>query len=427
MDRRQFLQAAAGGTAMLAALGPFAAAAPSPEDQRPPNFVVVYTDDLGYGDIGCFGATDIDTPRIDRMADEGTKFTDFYSCAPVCTPARAAIMTGCYAQRVGLNKVLYARHDECLNPDEVTLAEICKWQGYATAIVGKWHLGGIPPTRHGFDEWIGTTNANERRTNICTEAALDFMRRHRDQPFFVYLAHADPHVPLTAFPPFKGRSKRGLYGDVIETLDWSTGRILDEVDRLGLADNTLVIFTSDNGPWLDKGAHGGNSGPLRGGKFKAYEGGHRVPCVMWWPGTIPEGGVCSEVAAAMDFLPTFAGLCGAQVPTDRTIDGRDVLPLILEEPGATSPHEAYFYSEAANPTHLRAVRSERWKLFGWPEADTARPGWYPTALYDLEEDIGETTNVAGDHPEVAKRLRALLDAQRRDLRENSRPPEHSSR
>jgi len=421
MDRRQFLGTLAGAAAG-AALAPLARAAETPRPSRPPNLIVIFTDDLGYGDIGCYGAADVSTPRIDRMAAEGMRFTDYYTASAVCTPARAAILTGCYADRIGLNMVLYARHTEALNPDEVTLAEVCKSRGYATAIVGKWHLGGIPPTRHGFDEWIGTTKAEDPRTKICTEATIDFMRRHRDEPFFVYLAHADPHVPLNAFPPFKGRSKRGLYGDVIETLDWSTGQILDELDALGLAEDTLVIFTSDNGPWLDKGPEGGSAGPLRGGKFTAYEGGHRVPGIMRWPGHIPAGAVCSEIASTLDLLPTFAGLCGAKVPTDRVIDGRDIWPLMAGTPGARTPHEAIFYSEAANPTHIRAVRSGKWKLFGWPEAKNATPDWYPAALYDLENDLGETTNVVADHPDVEKRLKGLLDAFKADLKEHSRPP-----
>lgn len=429
IGRRQFLGAAAGAGAacMLGGLGgrllaqTQARGSTSPSAQRPPNFVVILTDDLGYGDIGCYGAEDIDTPRIDRMAAEGVRFTSYYSGAQVCTPARAAILTGCYPRRVGLPMVLYAEHDICLNPDEVTLAEACKPRGYATACVGKWHLGGIPPTRHGFDEWIGSTNAEGERTRQCTDATIDFIRRHRDQPFLVYLAHADPHVPLKAFPPFRGKSERGLYGDVVETLDWSTGRILDELAALGLDENTLVIFTSDNGPWLDKGAHGGSSGPLRGGKFHAYEGGTRVPCVMRWPGRIPSGLTTDEIATAMDLLPTFAGLCGGTVPTDRVIDGKDIAPL-MTEPGAATPHEAYYYYVGAKESDACAVRSGRWKLFGWKNAKVATEDWYPVNLYDLQSDLGETTDVAGQHPEEVSRLRTLLERHWRDIAANSRPP-----
>ncbi len=420
MDRRQFLGTLAGAAAG-AAFGPLARAAEAPKPKRPPNLVVIFTDDLGYGDVGCYGATDLSTPRIDRMAAEGMRFTDYYTAAPVCTPARAAILTGCYADRVGLNLVLYAEDRQTLSTGEVTLADICKAQDYATAIVGKWHLGGIPPTRHGFDEWIGTTDSEKPRTKVCTEATVDFMRRHRDRPFFVYLAHADPHVPLKAFPPFEGRSKRGLYGDVVETLDWSTGQILDELAALGLDEDTLVLFTSDNGPWLQQGPEGGSSGPLQGGKFSAFEGGHRVPGIMRWPGRIPAGGVCHEIATTLDLLPTFAPLCGGSAPTDRVIDGQDIWPLMAGTPGAVTPHKPFFYSEGANPTHIRAVRSGKWKLFGWPEAKTARPDWYPAALYDLERDIGEKTNVVADHPDVEKRLKGLLEAFKADLKEHSRP------
>jgi len=420
-NRRDFLKGCVGAAA-AGALGPMANRLAHGDEVRPPNVVMILADDLGYGDIGCFGAEDIATPRIDRMAQEGMRFTDYYCCAPVCTPARAAMMTGCYARRIGLNMVLYARHEQCLNPDELTIAEVAKRSGYATAIVGKWHLGGIPPTQHGFDEWIGSTNADEKRTEICTDATIDFIGRHRDEPFFAYLAHADPHVPLKAYPPFKGKSERGLYGDVVETLDWSTGRILDALDEMGLGQDTLVVFTSDNGPWLDRLPDAGSSGPFRGGKYKAFEGGHRMPCVMRWPARIPAGTTCPEIATAMDFLPTFAGLCGVELPTDRVIDGGNILPLMEARPGATTPYEAYFYTEGANPTSLRAVRSGQWKLFGWPEADNATPDWYPVALYDLDNDPGETTDVAGDHPQVADRLRKLLDDHRAEIERNSRPP-----
>ena len=429
IGRRRFLGAAAGvGAAyMFGRLGgrllaeTRARAASAPAAQRPPSFVVILTDDLGYGDVGCYGASDIATPRIDRMAAEGVRFTSYYSVGQVCTPARAAMLTGCYPRRVGLPMVLYAHHDVCLNPDEVTLAEICKSRGYATACVGKWHLGGIPPTKHGFDEWIGSTDADVERTRKCTEATVDFIRRHRDRPFLVYLAHADPHVPLKAFLPFAGRSERGVYGDVVETLDWSTGRILDELAALGLDQNTLVIFTSDNGPWLDKGAEGGSSGPLRGGKFSAYEGGTRVPCVMRWPGRIPAGLATDEVATAMDLLPTFAGLCGGEVPADRVIDGCDILPL-MTRPGAATPRESYCYYVGAAESDACAVRSGRWKLFGWKNAKVATEDWYPVNLYDLQTDIAETTDVAGQHPEEVRRLRSLLEAHWRSIAEDSRPP-----
>ncbi len=421
MDRRRFLGAIAGAAAAQA-LARMGFAEEAGGQGGPPNLIIIFTDDQGYGDVGCYGAIDIKTPRLDRMAREGVRFTDFHTASPVCTPARAAILTGCYAKRVGLNLVLYAKHDISLNPDEVTIADVARSRGYLTGGIDKWHLGRTRPAQHGFDSWAHTGNLANRCTERNTEEAIKFIRRNKDRPFLLYLAHIAPHVPLAAFPPFKGRSNRGLYGDVIETLDWSTGEILDELARLGLDGKTLVIFTSDNGPWLDKKEHGGSAGPLRGGKFKAFEGGTRVPCIMRWPGRIPAGKVCSELATTMDILPTFARLCGGKVPADRVIDGKDIWPLMAGEAGAKSPHEAFFHYEGANPTRLRAVRSGRWKLFGWPEAKVARPGWYPTELYDLETDLGETKNVGGKHPDVVKRLVALLERHREDIRKNSRPP-----
>jgi len=454
--RRDFFAVVAGG--LVAATARRVTAAQS---SRPPNFIVIFTDDQGYQDLGCFGSPDIKTPRIDRMAAEGIKFTDFYVAAPVCTPSRAALMTGCYPQRVGLPSVLNPKSRIGINPNEITLAELLKTRGYATACIGKWHLGHLPPflpTRNGFDYYFGIPYSNDmdreklgeppiplmRNEEIIeqpanqdtlieryTDEAIKFIRANRDRPFFLYLPHTMPHVPLHVSERFRGKSKRGLYGDVIECLDWSTGRILDTLSELGLERNTLVVYTSDNGPWLSKGKYGGSALPLRAGKGTTYEGGMRVPCVMRWVGKIPAGTVCSEVATTMDLYPTFAKLAGAKLPTDRIIDGKNIWSLMSGEPNARSPHEAFFYYRAYA---LEAVRSGRWKLIlPHPVGRRRRrrpPKKVPEALYDLKTDIGETTDVSAEHPDIVKRLRELAERCREDLGDsiygrvgkNRRPP-----
>jgi arylsulfatase A-like enzyme len=344
-----------------------------------PNIVLIYTDDQGYADLGCYGSKRIKTPRIDRMAAEGVRFTDFYAAASVCTPSRAGMLTGCYPQRIGIGeippvpggkawqtRVLYPGARFGLNPDETTIAEILKARGYATAIVGKWHLGDrkpFMPLDHGFDSFFGTVYTNDTPgvgfvrdyefldekadhttfTDRFTDESLKFIRDNKDKPFFLYLAHLMPHVPLAVAERFRGKSAGGLYGDAIESIDDSTGKILDLIAELKLDDNTLVIFSSDNGPWLIKGEHGGNATPFRGGKGGAYEGGMRVPCIMRWPQVIPAGSVCGELATQMDFLPTFAKLAGGELPKDRKIDGKDISDLMFAKEGAKSPHESCFY------------------------------------------------------------------------------------
>jgi len=286
---------------------------------RKPNFVIIFTDDQGYADVGCFGAKGFATPNLDRMAAEGTKFTDFYSAAPVCSPARAALLTGCYPRRVSIPRVLFPRDNIGLNPEEITIAELLKKRGYATACIGKWHLGHLPqflPTSQGFDYYFGLPYSNDMSplpliegnqaiehdpdqntlTQRYTEKAVDFITKNKDRPFFLYLPHTMPHVPLGVSENFKGKSARGLYGDVIMEIDWSVGKILQTLKKLNLDEQTLVIFTSDNGPWLSKGKHGGKADPLRDGKFSTYEGGMRMPCIMRWPGKIPPAKVCSEIA-----------------------------------------------------------------------------------------------------------------------------------
>ena len=424
------------------------------EEERPPNFVVIFTDDQGYNDVGCFGSPLIRTPRLDRMAAEGTKFTSFYA-QPVCGPSRAAIMTGCYPMRVAEPGNRKHPHTQ-LHPDEVTLAEVLKARGYATACIGKWHLAdrqfslATQPIRQGFDVFYGTPLYNghtkfvrqskfvcelrrndkviERPANQSTltqrytHETIRFIRQHKGQPFFVYLAHNMPHVPLHASEPFRGKSRRGLYGDVIEEIDWSTGQILDALKELGLDERTLVVFTSDNGPWIEKqiGDHAGSAAPLRGAKMMAWEGGLRVPCIMRWPARIPAGKVCGELATTMDLLPTFAKLAGAKAPDDRAIDGKDIWPLMAGEDDAKSPCEAFYYYAYLR---LLAVRSGKWKLVLPRPARPPGTSWSArmieavpkTQLYDLEADVGEKHDVAAQHPEAVAQLRKLAEKGRDDL------------
>ena len=458
ISRRTFLQATATSAAAFAL--PRAGWGQTREEGRqPPNIVIIFTDDQGYGDVGCYGAQGFETPNLDRMAAEGMKFTDFYVAAPVCTPSRAALMTGCYPKRLGLAyRVLFPYSDTGLDPDEVTIAELLKGKGYATACVGKWHLGHHPkflPLRQGFDYFFGTPYSNDMNnfyyphknfkapplplirqdeviesdpdqrylTKRYTEEAVRFIERNKDRPFFLYLPHNMPHVPIAASERFEGKTEHGLYGDVIAEIDWSVGEILETLAKLGLDERTLVIFTSDNGAAVfpasklrgvthadPNGYRSGSVGPLRGRKNTTWEGGMREPCLMRWPGRIPAGAVCREVATAMDLLPTLAYLAGAQVSGDRIIDGKNIWPLMSGQPGAKSPHDAFFYYR---DDRLQAVRSGKWKLHVY------RPEWkkepHGPLLFDLEDDLGETTDVAAQHPDVVKRLEALAEQCREDL------------
>ena len=405
-----------------------------------PNFVIIFTDDQGYADVGCYGAKGFSTPNLDRMAAEGMKFTDFYSAAAICSPSRAALLTGCYPPRVSIPKVLFPRDNVGLNTDEVTIADVLKARGYATACIGKWHLGHLPqflPTRHGFDCYFGIPYSNDMwpqnskrfpplplienekaiefnpdqslLTKRYTEKAVEFIKKNKDRPFLVYLPHTMPHIPLFVSEAFDGKSERGLYGDVIEEIDWSVGEILKTLKELGLDEKTLVIFTSDNGPWLSKGEHGGSALPLRNGKFSTYEGGMRVPCIMRWPGKISAGSVCSEIAATIDFLPTLAKLAGVGPPTDRIIDGKDISGLMTEA-GAKSPHEAFFYYSVLK---LNAVRSGKWKLVFEHKNS-------PMALYNLQEDIGEQHDVSSQYPDVVGRLTSLAEKMREDIGDSAK-------
>jgi arylsulfatase A-like enzyme len=417
-----------------------------------PNIVLINCDDLGYGDIGCYGSELNATPHTDRIAHEGVRFTDFYMAAPVCSPSRGAMMTGCYPRRIGLATneqgawVLFPGDSTGLSPDEITIATLLKRQGYATAHVGKWHLGDQPeflPTRHGFDSYYGLPYSNDMGimewredypplplvrdegvvqqqpdqaslTERYAEECVRFIRENRERPFFLYLAHMYVHVPLYVPPAFLDRSRNGAYGAAVECIDWCTGAILHELRRLGLDGNTLVIWTSDNGGAT--GVPGSSNSPLRGGKGTTWEGGPRVPCMMRWPGVIPAGRECREVATAMDLLPTLARLAGTEPPDDRIIDGHDIWPLIAGDGGAKSPYEAYFYYMRDD---LEAVRSGRWKL-------RLKTG----ELYDLRADVGETTDVADDHSDIVADLEAKAEECRADIGDavtgeegaNCRPP-----
>lgn len=452
----------------------------SPLVARDPNIVIILADDLGYADIGCFGARRIKTPRLDRMAREGTRFTSFYVAQAVCSASRAALMTGCYANRVGMAGALNHTSKEGINPDETLLPEILKERGYATAIHGKWHLGTereFDPMHNGFDEFLGIPYSNDNSrfhptlaaempplpfydgknpvehdpdqsqfTRRFTEAAASFIRRSKARPFFLYVPHVMPHVPIFASEAFKGKSAAGLYGDVVEELDASVGTILDTLQAEGLDNDTLVIFFSDNGPFLSYGDHAGSAGPLREGKLTSYEGGVRVPCIMRWPGRVPAAAACDEPVMATDLLPTICEMTGAPLP-ERKLDGMSILPLIEGRSGARSPHEALFFYAG---DELQAVRSGRWKLhfahpfitvdgepgrggnpamFGRmkPQAITksgiggiaTRHGYrveqQQRALYDLENDLGEKRDVSGEHPAEVARLERLAAVIRAEL------------
>ena len=431
---------------------------------RPPNIVFLLTDDQGYHDLSCYGAPTIKTPRIDQMAAEGVKFTDFYVAAPVCTPSRAAIMTGCYPQRIGMclippepeqnrplpKDVLWARSKYGLNPSEITMPKLLKTKGYVTQMYGKWHLGDriqFLPDHEGFDHWIGTPITQDQRPSALVEDdkvieapvhidtliqryttySLKFLEDNKDKPFFLYLAYNAPHDPPCPSDGFRGKSPRGIYGDVVEEVDWSTGKILDKLKELGIDKDTLVVFISDNGPWLIKGENGGTATPFRAGKRTTYEGAMHVPCIMYWPGHIPAGTVCHEIASSIDFYPTFANLAGAAIPTDRVIDGKDIQPLMFNKPDAKSPHEAIYYYDAYR---LNAIRSGPWKLkfqtnleedYGYyPPAMINGDTPIPMCLYNLVEDPGEQKSVAKDHPDIVKRLGALADIARHELGDERR-------
>jgi arylsulfatase A len=417
-----------------------------------PNFVVILIDDMGYGDIGPYGSKLNRTPNLDRMATEGMKLTSFYA-APVCTPSRAQMMTGCYAKRVSLPEVIFPACPMGIGSKEHTVAELLKQQGYATMAIGKWHLGDQPeflPTRHGFDHYLGLPYSNDmggsgqpdRKGDVrpplpllrdgkvieapadqdtltarYTEETVKFIASNKGRPFFLYLPHTAMHVPLHPGKDSKGKSANGLYGDWVEEVDWSVGRVLDTLRQLKLADHTLVLFTSDNGPWLVKGKNGGVAGPLRGGKGTTWEGGMREPTIAWWPGKISAGSVCDAPLNEIDVLPTVVKLGGGAVPADRPIDGKDIWPLLSGQT-KDSPHEALFYF---NGSRLEAVRAGWWKLAIAPQGTGRRKGDTEPVkhsgprLYKLDADIGELTDVAAQHPDIVARLQRFVVQMDNDL------------
>jgi arylsulfatase A len=401
-----------------------------------PNIILINCDDLGYGDLGCYGSAVNQTPALDRMAAEGMRFTDFYMASPVCSPSRGAMLTGCYPPRIGFGSfdgkwVLFPGQSLGLHPDEKTIARLLKDQGYATKIVGKWHCGDQPeflPTRHGFDGYYGIPYSNDMGiqkeddvypplpllrdekviqaqpdqrgiTERYVEESVRFIRDNKEQPFFLYLAHM--HVHLPHYPPerFLRESANGPYGAAVAAIDWATDVLLHELKSLGLDENTLVVFTSDNGSRARD--EGGSNAPLRSTKGTTWEGGQRVPCIMRWPGKIPAGQVCRELALSMDFYPTLAALAGAEIPTDRTIDGKDIRDLAFGREGASSPHEAFFYYKRNS---IEAVRAGKWKLHVRKDNDEI------CQLYNLEDDIGESRDLAAANPDIVAALRAHIAA-----------------
>jgi arylsulfatase A len=432
--------------------------------QRLPNVVVIFIDDMGYADIEPFGAPKYKshkTPNLNRMAKEGIRFTDFYVAQAVCSASRTALLTGCYPNRIGIHGALDHRAKHGISDNETTIAEVLKTKGYATAIYGKWHLGHHPqflPTRHGFDEYLGLPYSNDmwpkhpeakpgtypdlpliendkvvqlmpdqsQLTRQYTERAVSFIERNKAKPFFLYVPHTMVHVPLFVGDKFKGSSKSGLFGDVVQEVDWSVGEILNTLKKHKLDKDTLVIFTSDNGPWLSYGEHAGSSGDLREGKGTAWEGGVRVPFIARWPGKIPAGRTTRTPAMTIDLLPTIAKLANAELPKHK-IDGLDIWPLLKGDPNAKNPHDAYFFYY--NNNELQAVRSGNWKLIlphtyrtlgTQAKAKDGLPAKYSNVkvgleLYDLATDAGEKMNVADKYPDVVKRLEALAEQARTDL------------
>jgi len=448
-----------------------------------PNVVLIVADDMGYGDASCYGSTDIRTPNLDRMAEQGTRFTNFNVAQAVCTASRAGLMTGCYPNRIGMSGAFNHTSTTGMHADETLLSEICKSKGHATACFGKWHLGTRPafdPLRHGFDQWLGLPYSNDNGplhptvrdipalplikngktieldpdqstfTKMFTEASVKFIEANKSRPFFLYVPHVMPHVPIAASADFKGKSQRGLYGDAVEEVDWSVGRILAALADNGLDNNTIVLFLSDNGPFLSYGNHAGLAGPYREGKLTAFEGGVRVPFIVRWPNRVAAGRICDELITGIDLLPTLSTLIGATLigttqPAHK-IDGLDLSPLLLGTSGAKGRSTFAYYSGS----ELHAVRQANWKLHvpheyltvNGPSGVGGRPANYtnmkPNAieesgvrgiasrhgykvatlelsLFDLASDPGEQNNVAAQHPEIVAQLTELAADFRADL------------
>jgi arylsulfatase A len=450
-------------------LGGFALAGAA-RAERPPNVILIVADDLGYADVGVYGAKGFTTPNLDSMARDGMRFTDFHVAQAVCSASRAAIMTGCYPNRIGIEGAMEPWYKFGINEKELTLPQMMKQKGYATGMVGKWHLGTpteFLPTHRGFDEWFGLPYSNdqwplhpekpgkfpplplyegdkvinpdvthrdmEQLTTQYTERAVNFIERNKDKPFFLYVAHTMPHVPLAVSDKFRGATKRGLYGDAVEEVDWGIGEILKTLKKDDLEKDTLVMFMSDNGPWLIFGNHAGSAYPLREGKTTTWDGGTRIPFIARWPGHIPAGSVCQEMAMAVDLLPTIAKLIGAPLPV-RKIDGLDIWPLFAGQKDAKNPHEVYFFYGVPfgswSGAELESVRTREWKLIlphvyrtlgnqkpemdGWPAVYLKQPILEPE-LYDMTGDIEEHHDVAAQHPDIVHRMLDMAEQCRVDL------------
>lgn len=428
-----------------------------------PSIIIIFTDDMGYGDLGCYGSTIHKTPNIDKIAEQGIRFTDFYVAAPVCTPSRASLMTGCYPQRVDMHvneksedefrAVLTPESPKGINPDETTIAEILQQQNYETACIGKWHLGDqkpFYPTNHGFDYFYGILHSHNQSTETCplaifeqdslvetpvdiplltkkmTAKAIEFIQSNKDHPFFLYLPHPMPHFPLAASNDFKGKSRDGIYGDAIEELDWSVGEIMKTLNDLDIYDNTIVVFTSDNGGEARGGmVKGGLNHPLRGHKGTVWEGGMRVPCLIQWPAKIPQNKVYNQLITAMDFLPTFSAIAGADIRENKPIDGKNIFGILTNPENAKSPYNVFFYYDR---DQLQAVRWKNWKLH-LPQED----GRYPAAwksntipfdkpeLYNLHTDLTETWNVADSFPQVVDSMMQMTKQTRNELGDRKIP------
>jgi len=461
------------GTASLAAF-PVFAQKPTAVKPASPNIVLILMDDMGYGDIGRTGANQYSTPNLDRLAVQGMQFTWYYCPQAVSSASRAGLLTGCYPNRVGISGALMPWAQNGINPDETTVAEVLKTRGYHTGIIGKWHLGHhreFLPLQHGFDEYFGIPYSNDmwpvdfdgipirlkdttstkmkypvlpliegnekvgevrdlsgqdKLTTEYTRRAVRFIENHKQEKFFLYLPHSMVHIPLGVSDKFRGKSRQGLFGDVMMEVDWAVGEILTALETNGLAENTLVIFTSDNGPWLNFGNHAGTTGGLREGKGSSFEGGQRVPCIMRWPGVIPSGTICNKLASAIDILPTLAEITGARLP-ERKIDGTSILPLMTGVEDSSPRHEFYYYYEQNS---LEAVQRDFWKLVlphksrtyngvkpgadGWP-GPTGTLTVKSPQLYDLRRDPGEWYDVAEYYPEKVKELHTLAEEARKDL------------
>lgn len=442
-------------------------------DISSPNIVIIFCDDMGYGDIGSYGATGYETPNLDRLAVNGLRFTDFLSAHGACSASRTALLTGCYANRLNMPQVFSPGSQTGINPDEMTIAELLRQKGYATGIFGKWHLGDLEPflpLQHGFDEYLGIPYSNDmwpvdydggpitknsikpgkanypplpllennqlieyleglddqdRLTTRYTERAVSFIEKHRDEPFFLYLPHSMPHVPLGVSDKFRGKSEQGLYGDVVMEIDWSLGQIINTLDENDLLENTLLIFTSDNGPWLNYGNHAGSTGGLKEGKGTSMEGGVREPCIMHWPAVIAPGQVSSSLASTIDILPTIAEITGTKLPGHK-IDGLSILPILRGDKDAQPRKTFYYYYHSNN---LEAVRMGQWKLV-FPHdhrsyenvlpGNDGFPGPYSQgraeyALYNLRRDPGERYDVKEQHPAILEEMEKLAEQARSDI------------